>query len=60
MPQDGNEEGARRFGFLEDADSIDVWVADGLIHQIAVDSGDNQFTWTFRDFGEDITITAPE
>jgi hypothetical protein len=21
---------------------------------------DNQFTWTFRDFGEDITITAPE
>ena len=57
---DGDDEGARRFGFLEDANAIDVWVADGLIHQISVDSEQSQFTWTFRDFGENITITAPE
>ncbi len=50
----------RRSGFLEDAESISIWVADDLVHQIAVDSGSVQFTHTIYDLGADITITAPE
>ncbi len=57
--EDESDREPRRFGFLEDAESIDVWVADGLIHRIAVESGLSPFTWTFSDFGEDITITPP-
>ena len=60
IPLDGSSEEPRRFGFLEDADHLDVWVADGLIHQISVTEGEASFTYTFFDFGDDITITAPE
>jgi hypothetical protein len=57
--EDGSSAEPRRFGFLEDATSIDVWVADGLIHQIAVDSGSSHFTCTFHDFDADIAIRPP-
>lgn len=50
----------RRFGFLEDADRIEVWVADGLIHRIFVAEGGASFTYTFFDFGANITISPPE
>jgi len=49
-----------RVGFLEDADSITIWIADDLVHQISVNEGATQFTHTFSDFGDDITISAPE
>lgn len=57
---DGSATEPQRFGFLEDADRIEVWLADGLIHQISVTEGDSSFTYTFYDFGDDITITPPE
>ena len=62
VSEDGEtvEDCVRRGGFLEDADSISIWVADNLVHQIAVDSGSTQFTHTIYDLGEDITVSAPE
>lgn len=60
VPVDGSTADPRRFGFLENADQIDVWLANGLIHQISVTDGDDSFTFTFYDFGGDITITPPE
>jgi len=55
----GDSEDAFRAGFLEDADRIDVWIADGLVHRIAVADGDTSFVYTFYDFGAEITIVAP-
>ena len=62
IDEDGNEVPvtAGRSGFLEDADAITIWVADDLIHQIEVSTGSTQFTFTFFDFGADITVTPPE
>lgn len=49
-----------RSGFLEDADTLTIWIADDLIHRISVDSGSTQFTHTYYDFNADITIALPE
>lgn len=57
----GDEEGqARRSGFLEDADTIDVWVANDLVHRISVTDSVGTFTYTFYDFGGDVVIEAPQ
>lgn len=56
---DGQILSTTRSGFLEDAKEIEVWVADGLIHRISSDNGDESFTYTYYDFGADITITPP-
>lgn len=53
-------ETATRSGLLDDADTLELWIADDLIHQISVDSGSTQFTHTFYDFGIDITVALPE
>ena len=62
IDEDGNEVpvSAGRTGFLEDAEAIVIWVADDLVHQIEVSTGSTQFTFTFSDFGADITVTPPE
>lgn len=49
-----------RSGYLEDADALSIWIADDLVHRIAVTTGSTQFTHTFFDFGADITVSAPE
>jgi len=49
-----------RSGFLEDSDTMTIWIADDLIHQISAGVPGEEFTHTFFDFGADITITPPQ
>ncbi|MFT7602218.1 MAG: hypothetical protein ACI8TP_005186 [Acidimicrobiales bacterium] len=58
VPADGSQP-LNRSGFLDDADSLIIWLADDRIHQISVDSGSSQFTHTFLDLGQDIVVTPP-
>lgn len=57
---DGTVTESSRSGFLEDADSMSIWVADELIRRIQVDTGEYTFDFTYFDFGIDNVVTAPE
>lgn len=57
--ESGTEVPGQRYGFLEDAEVITIWVADELIHQIEVSTETTTFAFTFFDFGADITVTPP-
>lgn len=58
VEEDG-EVDAFRSGFLEDADSLTIWIANDLIHQISVEDGSSQFTHSYYDFNADIEIVVP-
>lgn len=60
VPEEVPDAAIPRSGFLDDADSISIWVADDLVYRIAVDMGTDSFTYTFSDFGVDNVVTAPE
>lgn len=55
----GETDVVSRSGYLDNAQTIEVWIADDLVHRIRADFGDQSTTHTFSDFGADITIEPP-
>lgn len=45
--------------YPEDVNRLDVWVADGLVHRLVVESTLGKATVDFYDFDADISITPP-